>query len=492
MSNEKVKYDDADSPGALTPPHASSVAESGIDPIYEKKIIRKVDIHLIPMLAAVYSVAMIDRTNMSNAAIAGMMKDLKLYIGDRYSIALLVFFIPYFLFELPSNIVLRRVGPAVWLSSIALSWGSVTIGMGFAEDWRILVFCRVLLGFFEAGFFPGCIYLISSWYTRYEVQQRLAGFYLVSTSIGGLSPILAYGLMQMNGVQGLAGWRWILIIASSKKEQCEGVITVAVALLAYLVLVDFPDKLLQRRRPFLTDSDVEIIKSRIDRDRDDSQADPLTWSVIGVHLMDWKLWVYALLFMNSAVPAYALAYFTPIILKGMGYSTGVSQILSSLPYIPAIVVAFFLSWCADLTRLRAPFIAFGCLLVIAGLSITAYASSNSVRYFGIFLGLAGAQNNIPAVLAYQSNNIRMNSKRSVGSALQVGFGAIGGVFASTVYRQEDSPKYRNGLWATMGCQFLTLLLLACMTVYFKKKNRQHKEETLDKPIENHPAFTYTI
>ncbi|CAZ81943.1 unnamed protein product [Tuber melanosporum] len=484
MSNEKVEYDGVDSPEVVTPPHASSVAESGIDPIYERKIIRKVDIRLIPMLAAIYSVAMVDRTNMSNAAIAGMMKDLKLYIGDRYSIALLVFFIPYFLFELPSNIVLRRVGSAVWLGSIALAWGSVTIGMGFIEDWRILVFSRVLLGFFEAGFFPGCIYLISSWYTRYEVQKRLAGFYLLSTFIGGLSPILAYGLMQMNGVQGLSGWRWILIIAS--------VTTVAVALLAYLVLIDFPDKLLQRRRPFLTDFDVEIIKSRIDRDRDDSQADPLTWGVIGVHLMDWKLWAYALLFMNAAVPGYALAYFLPIILKGMGYSKGMSQILSSLPYIPAIVVAFLLAWCADRTRLRAPFIVFGCLLVIAGMSVTAYATSNSARYFGVFLGLAGAQNNIPAVLAYQSNNIRMNSKRSVGSALQVGFGAIGGVFASTVYRQEDSPKYRNGLWATIGCQLLTLLLLACMTVYFKKKNRQHKEDTLDKPIENHPAFTYTI
>jgi len=113
---------------------------------------------------------------MASAAVAGMTADLKLNLGSRYSIALLVFFIPvrnfsflslrsfcdenwltnvldgqYFIFELPSNLVLRRVGSAVWLSSIGLSWGVVTIGMGFINDWRILVFCRALLGLFEAG-----------------------------------------------------------------------------------------------------------------------------------------------------------------------------------------------------------------------------------------------------------------------------------------------------------------------------------------------------
>ena len=198
------------------------------------------------------------------------------------------------------------------------------------------------------------------------------------------------------------------------------------------------------------------------------------------------------MFMNGAVPPYALAYFLPIILKGMGYSTGMSQILSALPYIPAVVVGLTLAWWADKSRLRAPFIALGALLVIAGLSMTAYSSSHSVRYFGVFVCLAGAQNNVPAVLAYQANNIRMNSKRSVGTALQIGFGAIGGVFASTVFREKDAPDYRNGLWATIGTQLLTLLLLVCMTVYFKKKNRQHEEGTLDKLLENHPEFTYTI
>ena len=101
-----------------------------------------------------------------------MGEDLALQIGDRYTIVLVVFFPTYALLELPSNIVLRKVGSANWLAFIALSWGAVMIGQGFVQNWVTLTICRVLLGAFEAGFFPGCVYLITCWYCRYETQKR--------------------------------------------------------------------------------------------------------------------------------------------------------------------------------------------------------------------------------------------------------------------------------------------------------------------------------
>jgi MFS family permease len=191
------------------------------------------------------------------------------------------------------------------------------------------------------------------------------------------------------------------------------------------------------------------------------------------------------------MPSYAFAYFLPIILEGMGYSAARAQILSAPPYIVACVIGFSLAVVADRVRMRSPIIALQACMCIVGLSITAYATDNGARYFGVFVGLAGAQGNIPAVLSYQSNNIRMNSKRGVGSALQVGFGAIGGIMASTVFRSQDSPRYINGIWATIGCQFLILTLLVVMTAYFRVKNKQHKEGTLKESLEGHPKFTYT-
>jgi len=125
------------------------------DPHWQKKLIRKIDGRLLPILGAIYSIALIDRINISAARVAGMEEDLQLYIGKRYTIALLVFFIPYFIFELPSNIILRKVGSANWLSFIGFSWGVVMLGQGFIEAWGSLAVCRLLLGFFEAGRFSG-------------------------------------------------------------------------------------------------------------------------------------------------------------------------------------------------------------------------------------------------------------------------------------------------------------------------------------------------
>ncbi|KAL8869934.1 MAG: hypothetical protein Q9198_007757, partial [Flavoplaca austrocitrina] len=131
---EKYRQDDFQHEGA----DESSTTALEHDPHWQKKLIRKVDRRLLPILGAIYSIALIDRINISAARVAGMEEDLELYIGQRYTIALLVFFIPYFIFELPSNIILRKVGSANWLSFIGFSWGVVMLGQGFIDAWESL------------------------------------------------------------------------------------------------------------------------------------------------------------------------------------------------------------------------------------------------------------------------------------------------------------------------------------------------------------------
>ena len=143
-----------------------------LDDAVVKKLIRRVDYRLIPSLACLYAIALVDRNNLPNARLAGMDEELGISIGKRYTYLVMMFFIPYILFELPANIAMRIVGPAKWLGAIGFAWGVVTIGMGFVHSWGALLVCRVLFGAFEAGLFPGSIYLMSCWYTRYEVQKR--------------------------------------------------------------------------------------------------------------------------------------------------------------------------------------------------------------------------------------------------------------------------------------------------------------------------------
>jgi len=170
----------------------------------------------------------------------------------------------------------------------------------------------------------------------------------------------------------------------------------------------------------------------------------------------------------------------------------VSNLLAAPPVVVAVISALVFAYLSDKFHLRGPFIAVQCLMVIVGLMITAYHKDHRAKYFGIFLGQAGCQGNIPAILAYHSNNIRLQSKRVVASALQIGFGAAGGILASTTFLQQDAPRYLAGFWVTAGLQFLILLLLGIMTPYFYLQNKKVDEGTLREPIEGQRGFKYTL
>ena len=288
--------------------------------------------------------------------------------------------------------------------------------------------------------------------------------------------------MQMEGLAGVRGWSWIFII--------EGLLTQVVAIAAWFIIIDFPDRAAQKG--YLSEDDARFMEQRIEDDRSDAVADPLTWAKFFYHLTDFKLWAFALMFMSTTMPAYALAYFAPNIILGMGYSAAITQLLSAPPVVFAVITALCVSWLSDKYRVRSPAIAGQALIGITGLMITAYHSNDGVRYFGLFLGQAGCQGNIPAILTYQSNNIRLQSKRAVGSALQIGFGAIGGIIASTVFRQEDAPTYRPGLWVTTALQFLILGIVGCLTPYFMMMNKKVDNGTIKKPIEGYHGFKYTL
>lgn len=292
--------------------------------------------------------------------------------------------------------------------------------------------------------------------------------------------------MQMEGVASVRGWRWIFII--------EGIVTCIAAIAAWFIILDFPDR--AETKGLLTHNEAAIILKRIEDDRGDSVVDPLTWTKVFRHLGDIRLWAYATIYMSTTMPVYAFSYFLPVILLGMDYSPGLANALSAPPALAAVCSAFAFAWLGDKYHVRAPVIAAQSLLTTIGLMIVAYAHNHGARYFGIFLGVCGSQGNVPAILAYQSNNIRGQSKRLVGSALQIGFGAVGGIIASTTFRQVDAPKYITGLWVTAGLQFYVLLVLSCTTTYFLKKNREVDRQIangeLVTPIEGQAGFKYTL
>ncbi|KAM0754529.1 MFS general substrate transporter [Meredithblackwellia eburnea MCA 4105] len=448
-----------------------------IDPALERRTMRKVDWRLIPILSLLYTVSLIDRTNISVARVAGMAKDLKLTVGERYSIISLAFFPTYIVFELPSNIILRKLGARNHLTIIVIAWGAIMLGMGWCKTWTQLLACRILLGVLEAGFFPACLYIITCWYTRFETQRRLAFFYTFSMCVSGFSQIIGWAMSLLSGKHHLNGWQWIFIIY--------GTITIGLGIIGYFLIVDFPDK-----ATFLRPEESKVVMDRINADRGDAVPDEITASKVMKALADWHIWAFSLMFCASTTGTYAFAYFLPVILSGGGYNTKTSLLLSAPPYVVAAIFAVGSAYGSDKSHRRGLWLVINTLVCITGLCIIGWGSKLSIRYFGSFLAISGCQANIPAVVAFQANNICKNSKRAVSAAIVVGGGGVGGIIASLIFRQKDYPRYIPGIAGTIAFQGLLLILLAFLAMDFRRKNAKADRGELQ--IEGIAKFRYTI
>ncbi|KAF5359980.1 hypothetical protein D9758_007596 [Tetrapyrgos nigripes] len=445
---------------------------------YERKIVRLIDRRMLPVLGLLYSIALIDRNNLALSRTAGMEEDLQIAVGYRYSIISLLFFIPYTLLELPSNLLLRQFGVRNCLTFYIAAWGAVQLGMAFVKSWQQLAGCRVLLGALEAGFFPAMTFIITTWYKRHEVQGRLTFFYVSAAVLGACSPILSYCMTLLKGRANLNGWQWIFLI--------EGILTGILAIVTWFFVIEFPDK-----NKFLTPEQTQFILQRLQKDRGDALPDELTTRKVLHHLGDWIIWAHGFMYLSATMPITAITYFNTIILRGMGWSVTASMLLITPPYFAAAIISYFIAYYSDKLKKRAIFLLFQTLATIAGLLIMAYATQNEVRYFGIFVAVAGSLAMNPSVLAYSANNVVSHSKRSVSTGVIIPFSGIGGILATTVFRQQDYPRYSNGIWAALGSQFLMLVLLAATTYTYTKRNRLAKEGKVEM-LEGQPRFYYTI
>ncbi|KAJ6437464.1 sulfite oxidase [Purpureocillium lavendulum] len=246
----------------------------------DKKLLRRLDMRVIPPIFALFFMSFMDRGNIGNAKIQGMEKTLGMK-GQDYSVALFVFFVPYILCEVPSNLLLKKLSPSTWLSFIITGWGIVTIGQGLVKNFGGLVGLRVALGFFESGLFPGGTYLMSAYYARYELQWRFTLFFSSIIIAGAFGGLFAFALAKLDGVQNLEGWRWIFII--------EGIITVAIGIIAKFWIVDWPEQ-----AKFLSPDEKAHLARKLAADAGGgsvARMDRLDKAAVRRILKDWKIYM---------------------------------------------------------------------------------------------------------------------------------------------------------------------------------------------------------
>lgn len=329
----------------------------------------------------------------------------------------------------------------------------------------------------DAASKPACVYLISSWYKRYETHRRIAIWYTLASIIAGFAGVISYGLSKMEGIGGLRGWRWIFIMP--------GLVTILCVVLVYLFVSEFPEK-----AKWLKPEELALVQGRLREDRAEEFDDTTSLRDSLAPLKDWRIWAMSMLYFYPAAGFYAMAFFTPTILSAFGFYVALSQILQTPPYILGAICSVATGYCADHMQRRAPFMLGHAVMTIVGFLLMGWGPNTGGKLTGVFLSIAGVQSIIPAVLTFMPNNVASVKARKVGIALQIVMGAMGGLVGSLIFRVEDAPKYRPGMYAAFALMVLFMINVASITEYFRRQNKKADEGGLT--IDGVEGFRYTL
>ncbi|THH26980.1 hypothetical protein EUX98_g7204 [Antrodiella citrinella] len=437
------------------PLYNAHIDVSGVD---ERKLMRKLDLFLVPWL------------DTDSPQLYGL--EQSLHITDtQYNIALTVFFFSYALFEVPSNVFLKRLRPSIWLSLLMLLWGVMMTVQGLVHNYGGLLGLRWMLGLFEAGLFPGVNYYLSCWYKRSEFGIRAAVFFSAATVSGAFGGLLSAAISNMDGVGGKPAWAWIFIL--------EGLLTVLAGVASFWIIQDFPDT-----AKFLTEAERTFVIRRLQNDDQFSAAgETLKLRYIWQSLLDWRTWLGMLLYMGSDGPLYAFSLFLPTIINQLGFTATPANLLTVPVYALAGIMTCVVGFVADRRGQRGYLNIFNCCIGAAGYIILIASRTPGLSYFGVYLAACGIYPNIPNTIAWVSNNVEGSYKRSVTLAMVISFGNLNGAVSSNVYRSVDKPWYRLGhgiVLAYIGIGFICSIL---MLVFLKQENARRDRGERDEVIE---------
>ncbi|KAI0807684.1 MFS general substrate transporter [Fomes fomentarius] len=424
---------------------------SNSSPIDEAQLVRRIDCRVLPVLFVFYILTFLDRINISNAVLLGLREDLGLS-GTEFNTVLVIFYVPCVLFEIPSNMLLKRLKPHAWMSFCVALFGLVTILQGFTQDFGGLVATRFFLGLAEAGALPASYYILAMWYKRAEAQKRYSFIFSGSALAGAFGGLLASAIGQMDGIQGYRGWRWVFIL--------EGALTVVASVILFFTISDFPEE-----AAWLSQEEKEIVKARLYAEVGPSRRhDQLTLKHVLEVLKDWKIIVAGFMYLGCNTAGYCYAYFAPTIIQTLGYSPIRTQLLSAPPWACSFVLAMLTATLSDRLRRRFVFIIVSLTVALAGFTILLVVHDRThLQYGALYLASAGYVTAMPIVLCWPNMNLTGHHRRAVGVAFQLGFASNGAIIAAFAFLAKDAPNYIPGY--SVAIAFILVALISS-TIYY--------------------------
>ncbi|KAL2019755.1 hypothetical protein VTK56DRAFT_9199 [Thermocarpiscus australiensis] len=459
----------------------------------ETAIRRKIDWHTVPLVTLLYMLCFLDRINIGNARIQGMADELDLNQGVRFNWVLSIFYIVYLLVEVPSNIVLKRIGGRFYLPFLVCGFGFVSLCTAFVNDFGGLMAARVFLGALEGGAMPGMAFFLSCFYKRNELLFRL-GIYVSAASIAGaFGGLLATGLSRIpewgTSAVRIHTWRNIFFF--------EGLVTVIAGLLAPLWMPTNP-----ATAYFLTERERRIAAERLVREHKADPAEKVSAADLKRAIFCIHNYTCALGYFLINITVQGLSVFMPTILSDLGWTNTEAQLYSVPPYVAACFVAVAVAYGSDKTHQRGIWLAAFSLLAVVGFAILRWESKANIRYMAVYFVTVGAFPGGPGFLSWAMNNSAGPAFRAVTSGYVVTIGTIGGIVATWTYTQADAPKYYIGHSINLGGQIAVVCLAIFGIFYCMYENRaraagkrDHRldrlsEEEQEKLGSRHPLFRY--
>ncbi|KAJ9479975.1 putative High-affinity nicotinic acid transporter (putative) [Pseudozyma hubeiensis] len=441
--DEEKHSDNKQAGGAAVPPlYASDTPVSDPSLIYdaarEKALVRKVDLMIVPTVAALYLLCFIDRANIGNARIAGFERDVGMNPRSYdFNILLTAFYAAYAAFEIPSTTLTKILGPGKWIPAMTFLFGLMSLANAFVTNFGGAIAVRVLLGVFEAGMLPSIAYYLSRWYKKDELVFRLGLYLVTAPSAGAFGGLLASGILKIPHMGSVRSWEMIFLV--------EGLITCVVAIIGFFTLTDS----IHTAR-WLTEDEKKFLQARLksemvgQKELVDKTHKKLLWRGI----TSTTSLCCAAMFLLDNIAVQGTAVFLPTTVRGIfpapRYTVIDQQLLTVPPNVMGAIATLAFAYCSAKFRIRSVFSIAGSLVMVVGYAMFVGSSNLYVRYAASFFATSGAFTQGALLPAYAAVNANNDSERAGAIAITVFFGNIGGLISCWTYLNKYAPNFLPG------------------------------------------------
>ncbi|MBU6457678.1 MAG: MFS transporter [Bradyrhizobium sp.] len=408
----------------------------------ERQVLRKISLRIVPFVMLLYFISFIDRVNVGFAALT-MNKDFG-FSSSVFGFGAGIFFLGYFLFEVPSNIILDRVGARLWIARVMVTWGIISVAFAFIQGENSFYALRFLLGVAEAGFFPGIILYLSYWFPARRRAQVVSFFMAAAPISTVLGSPLSSALLGMDGIMGLKGWQWMFIL--------EGIPAVLLGFVVLVYLTDRPEK-----ATWLADDEREWLVNTMNAEHaaKGARAHHSVWR----GLADLRVLALSLIYFGTSAGLYTLGIWAPQIIKQFGLSTMSVGLLNAVP--PTIAIVAMILWArhSDRTGERTWHVVIACIVAAVGLALAGVAGSVAAVVFALSLVNVGISSAKPPLWSMPTMFLS-GSAAAAGIATINSIGNLGGFVGPAVigWIKDTTGSFLGGLYVVAGLLCLSAIL----------------------------------